>query len=84
MKRDTVNFDKAAGWRAIAFGFPGTMLNPQRTDGSRGCRERSKRFDGYSTFFDRAAHDISNVCHRRKPIHFTIRSAALPQRVNAR
>jgi hypothetical protein len=77
MKRHTVDFDKTAGWRIIAFGFAGTMSNPQCTDGGggRGSSESSDCFPEYRNFVERAAHDFSSSGHRRKPIRFKRRSA---------
>ncbi|MFM0441409.1 hypothetical protein PQQ84_33640 [Paraburkholderia strydomiana] len=76
MKRHTVDFDETAGRRIIAFGFAGTMSNPQCADGG-GCnsRESSNGFAGYGNFFERAAHDFSSSGHRRKPIRFRRGSA---------
>ncbi|MDR7008921.1 hypothetical protein [Paraburkholderia strydomiana] len=62
MKRYTLNFDKTADWRMIAFGLEGTMSNPQCTDGGGGCdsRESSDCFGRYRNFVERARHDFSS------------------------
>jgi hypothetical protein len=77
VKRHGADFDETAGWRIIAFGFAGTLSNPQCTDGGggRGRRESSDCFRGCRNFLERAVHDFSSSCHRRKRIRFRRRRA---------